>query len=455
MALGDRVNPSIPLPSTWLQDQTAGEPCAASRAFPHFVQAFEHAAAHLRAEWDVQGNLQDQRDQNTISTLMKQNHCSEFSLNRLLDDVIRLRVSSVAAKSIPTRCPSSDLCPNLQSNENSLEQCPMSIFELQCPLELSDQAFKTSMSICFGVPVEHAHFLQATVPDYAQIDVWADFLLNNSAHAFRSRHSSHERLAYCLARLATKAGLPSSARPSTVPCADDDSSRSCDIVTSVSGLNVASASYRFASPNDLITDVTLVNPFNSRHQLKEDSLADAETRKTRACKTDYHAQGLAFAPLVCYSFGQQGPELTQYLWLITDRHVQQTCSGLVPSTVFPVSNAHCSASASLSAFKACRARLYRQLVHEVLIAVYEAVPERVLGRTYALQAYPEYRAFFLASISSRPGLLPSLLLPTPDPLLPSSSIASPSPLPLLLPLSPTSDLPPALVLVVLRVMFCW
>jgi hypothetical protein len=46
-----------------------------------------------------------------------------------------------------------------------------------------------------------------------------------------------------------------------------------------------------------------------------------------------------------------------------------------------------SASASVSAFKACRARLYRQSVHEVLIAIYEAVTERVLGRTYALQAY--------------------------------------------------------------------
>jgi hypothetical protein len=306
----------------------------------------------------------------------------------------------------------------------------MSIFELQCPLELSDQAFKKSMSICFGVPVQHAHFLQATVPDCAQYDVWAYFLLNNSAQAFRSRHSSHERLAYyCLARLATKAGLPSSARPSTVPCTDDDSSRRCDIVTSVSGLNVTSASYRFASPNDLITDVTLVHPFNSRHQLKEDSLADAETRKNRAYKTDYHAQGLAFAPFVCYSFGQQGPELPRYLWLITDCHAQRTCSGLVPSSVFPVSDAHCSASAYLSAFKACRARRYRQLVHEVLITVYEAVPERVLGRTYALQAYPEYRAFFLAPISSRSGLLPSLPLPTPDPHLASSSITSPSPFP--------------------------
>jgi hypothetical protein len=153
------------------------------------------------------------------------------------------------------RCPSSDLCPNLQSNFNTLEQRPMSAFELQCPLELSDQAFKTSMSICLGVPVPNVRFLKAIVPYYAQIDVRAEFSLNYSSHASRSRHSSHERLAYCLARSATKAGLSSSARPSAVPCADDDSSPSGDIVTSVAGLVVARASYLFASPTDLITAV--------------------------------------------------------------------------------------------------------------------------------------------------------------------------------------------------------
>jgi hypothetical protein len=78
-------------------------------------------------------------------SLLKQHHSSEFSLDRSLDHVIRL--SSVAAQSIPMRCPHSDLCPTLQSNENSLEKCPMSIFELHCPVELSDQAFKTSTSI--------------------------------------------------------------------------------------------------------------------------------------------------------------------------------------------------------------------------------------------------------------------------------------------------------------------
>jgi hypothetical protein len=127
-----------------------------------------------------------------------------------------------------------------------------------------------------------------------------------------------------------------------------------------------------------------------------------------------------------------------------------------PSSVFPVSDAHCSASASISTFKACRARLYRQSVHEVLIAIYEAVAERVFGWTYALEAYPEYRAFFLAPPSYRPGLLPSMPLLTSEPPLSSSSLPSPSPSPSLSRLRVTGQVrPPAMVLVALRVTFCW
>jgi hypothetical protein len=125
-----------------------------------------------------------------------------------------------------------------------------------------------------------------------------------------------------------------------------------------------------------------------------------------------------------FQVGQQGPDLLRYHWVSADRRVQRTCSILVPSSVFPVSGAHCLPLHLFPlSFKACRARLYRQLVHEVLIAVYEAVAERVLRRTYALQAFPEYhcQAFFLAPLSSLSGLpsLPSPPLPRGDPRPPS------------------------------------
>jgi hypothetical protein len=91
--------------------------------------------------------------------------------------------------------------------------------------------------------------------------------------------------------------------------------------------------------------VTLVHPlaFDSHHQLKdsEDSLRVADARKKGiyiqvesglpllvrlACMPGAHCRGhpgqshddLAFAPLACNSFGQQGPCLLRYLWLIAD-----------------------------------------------------------------------------------------------------------------------------------------
>ena len=287
--------PSLPLSSD------------ASLAFPNIVHAFEDVVAHLKEEWDVEGHLDDQRDQNTISTLMKQRNCSNLKLaSRVacsLDDADR--ISAVASQSVPMRSTSSDLSPSSESHENSLDQCPMSLFDLTCPFELSDQAFQTCLSICLGVPVPHARFLKATVAQYSDIDMWADFLLNNATHASRSRYASHQRLAFCLARLAVRAGLPATATQSAVPFADDDSFRRGDIVTSVAGLNFARASYRFASPTDLITDVTLVHPFDSRHQLSEDTIADAEAKKNRLYKASYHGQGYAFAPLASNSFGQQ------------------------------------------------------------------------------------------------------------------------------------------------------
>jgi hypothetical protein len=87
--------------------------------------------------------------------------------------------------------------------------------------------------------------------------------------------------------------------------------------------------------------------------------------------------------------------------------VQRTCSGLVPSSVFTVSTAHCSAYASFPAFKACRAQLHRQSVHEVLIALYEAVTERTTD--LGLASFPECPAL-PASADPRP--LSLLVLPS-------------------------------------------
>ena len=72
-------------------------------------------------------------------------------------------------------------------NDN-LAQCPMSLMDLICPFELSNQAFITCMSLCLGVPIPHTRIFQRSA-DYAHIDDWSDFLLAGSAHASGSRHT--------------------------------------------------------------------------------------------------------------------------------------------------------------------------------------------------------------------------------------------------------------------------
>jgi len=255
----------------------------------------------LSQDWNLTCDLQDHRAQNIITSQMKQTVHQQFLANCTRNEAAR--VAAVGQQSIPTCNPHSQLCPARVPGQDHLDQCPMSLFALMCPFELSNQAFVTCMSICFGVPVPHAQLLQ-NFHGYSHIDVWGDFLLCDSAHASRSRHVSHNRLAFCLSNLAARAGLASSALQSSVPVATEDTYRKGDILTSVAGLSRTS-NYRFSSQTQLITDVTLTHPYSRAHVFNPDSLQDAESLKNRSYLNDYNDQGMAFAPLACNSFGQQ------------------------------------------------------------------------------------------------------------------------------------------------------
>ena len=225
--------------------------------------------------------------------------------------------------------------------------------------------------------------------------IFSSLMQSHAAHASRSRKNSHDHLAYCLSNLAARAGLSSSAIQSTIPVAEEGTFRRGDIVTSVAGLS-ASTTYRFSSQTQLITDVTLLHPFSALHIFKPDSLGHAESLKNRSYRSAYNDQGMAFAPLACNSFGQQAPELLRYQWVVADRAAQRYVS--LPTFSLPLSaeqpgnvDDHTSL---LHKYKRYRRIFYHQSVQEVLVAIYEAVTERVFGRTHALQMYPEYEEFF-------------------------------------------------------------
>ena len=394
--------------------------------FPYIQQHFTHAVNVLSHDWNVTCDLHDHRPQNVITSQMKQALHLQFIANCTHDEAAR--VAAIGLQSIPTRNPHSQLCPARVPGQDHLDQCPMSLFALMCPFELSNQAFVTCMSICFGVPVPHAQLLQHC-QGYSNIDVWADFLLNDSAHASRSRHVSHDRLAFCLSNLAARAGLTSSAIQSSIPVAEADTFRRGDIVTSVAGLS-RSSTYRFSSQTQLITDVTLTHPYSRTHVFNPHSLQDAESLKNRSYLEDYNNQGMAFAPLACNSFGQQGPELLRYQWIVADRGAQRAVS--LPEFRLPDAAALPGAvdehSSLLAQYKRRRQSFFRQSTQEVLVTIFEGICERVYGRTFALQDYPEYRDFFRrVAVPWRPTFLPVASAAASPPRSQLSSLRSVSP----------------------------
>ena len=150
--------------------------------FPYIQRHFAQALSTLSSDWNIHGHLKDDSVQNVITSQMKALAYQDFLDSCPSDD--RARITAVGLQTIPTRCSTSQICPVRVPGSDHLDQCPMSLFSLMCPFELSNQAFVTSMSICLGVPVPHARFLTFT-EQYADIDVWADFLLTDAAHASR------------------------------------------------------------------------------------------------------------------------------------------------------------------------------------------------------------------------------------------------------------------------------
>jgi hypothetical protein len=61
--------------------------------------------------------------------------------------------------------------------------CPMGLFALTCPCELSNQAVLTWSALLFGYPAPHARYLKASEALYHKINLWGDALLNDPSHA--------------------------------------------------------------------------------------------------------------------------------------------------------------------------------------------------------------------------------------------------------------------------------
>jgi len=85
------------------------------------------------------------------------------------------------------------------------------------------------------------------VGGYGDYDLWGDLLLNNATHASRSRILSHNIVSQELAHIASGGGIPTTAKQTEIPMADDDSHSRGDLMTLVGSRIPLKPSSEFSS----------------------------------------------------------------------------------------------------------------------------------------------------------------------------------------------------------------
>ena len=321
------------------------------------------------------------------------------------------RLKALAIQSHPARHSDSDIGPELDPDStNSLSHRPMGLFALLCPYELSNEAFVTAAAILLETPLPHARYLLGNMHTYSHIDVFGDFLLNNSAHASSSRIQSHNCIANLLADLACQHGIPATTK--NVPCRASDSNSKGDIVTTRGGLVRSRPGSHFNSATLLVMDYELGHVYSSTHAFKPNNLLSMESAKRSLYRVSYRDQGFAFAPLVSNSLGQVGPDFLRFLWGLAEHAARNSVH--VPLDDLPHLDP-AVADVARTDFKRLRGHLYIQATYKVLAMLFEGVTERVYGRTFALRGLArDPPSFTLAMASTRSAPRPSSAALSPD-----------------------------------------
>ena len=201
--------------------------------FPHAVHELENGKAQLLDSGVAEPTLI--MEQHIITEELKTQALELLLIQLQARQGCVDRLKALAIQSHPARHSDSDIGPEQDPDStNSLSHRPMGLFALLCLYELSNEAFVTSAAILLETPLPHARYLLGNMQSYSHIDVFGDFLLNNSAHASSSRIQSHNCIANLLADLACQHGIPATTK--NVPCRVSDSNSKGDIVTTRGGL---------------------------------------------------------------------------------------------------------------------------------------------------------------------------------------------------------------------------
>ena len=317
--------------------------------------------------------------QHEVSRKIEESFETQFL--RTLSPQDKLRVKSVAQQTVESTDPRSDVSFR-QLGSVGLTHSPLSLLELRCGKILSDQAFITMAALVLGYPVPHCVFLNSHLPEH---DVFGDYALNNPAWTSAARNDAHNALVVALAAIFSKAGIPSSGRPSDIPRLAGTQDHG-DIVTFSGGLAAPDPRKGFTPRTQLIADVVVNHVRDLKHCFKKYQLSSAQSLKNGHYKDRYRDQGQAFATAAMTTGGQFGPDLLRMLWKAADSAARRS-PGMPLSPIQHLGPQNEDESLS---FKATRGRIFFEYKQTLLRDLFEAVTERIYGCSFALFSDPRY-----------------------------------------------------------------
>ena len=279
----------------------------------------------------------------------------------------------------------------------------MSLFALTSHHELSNHAVETCLALQLGFPVPHVRFLRQHVQSFRDMDSFGDQALNNPIHASNTWKTSHDKIAREIAAIASEAGIPTTAEEKNVPFTHYESAgpqsesqpkkRRGDIATTVGGVLKACLEQPWINNfTRIILDVKLGHMYasaNASHprKVKTTAISSMETSKRTKYQQAYRDKGLAFAPAVCNTWGELGPDLLRFLWAVAEFSARNQIGlpdlGPRPPPAQPLADRSVQARQE-NAFKKLRGRLFHDYRQRMLWIILEGVTERVFGRTHCL-----------------------------------------------------------------------
>ena len=283
-------------------------------------------------------------------------------------------------------------------------------FALTSSHELSNPAVETCLALQLGFPIPHVRFLREHVQGLRDMDPFGDQALNDSVHASNTRTSSHDKIAQELATIASEAGIPTTALQKNVPFTYDESDgpprpdqpqrRRGDVATTVGGVLKPCPEQPWINNfTRIILDVKLGHMYQSANGshprlLKPTAISSMETSKRTKYQQAYRDKGFAFAPAVCNTWGELGPDLLRFLWAVAEFSARNQI-GLPdlgprppPSQSLADQSVHARQE---NAFKILRGRLFHAYRQRMLWIILEGVTERVFGRTQCLTSNRHYQ----------------------------------------------------------------